>query len=514
MQYKNTVLTNTTIASFMAFLDSNIVVISLPTIIRTLPGTTAFDGLWLVMGYSIVSATFLLALGRLADIVGRVKLYNSGFALFTVASGLCSLAPNGETLVIFRMIQGLGGALIFANNNAIITDAFPPTERGRAIGVNQVTGIAGSVIALVLGGILTSTLGWRSIFWINLAPGAFATVWAYKRLHEVEKPKSRERIDKLGNLLFGPGLALFLYGSTFGALTGWSALDIAFMVAGMVMILGFVKAETASHHPMMDLSLFRIRAFAAGAFSNLLSAVARGGLSLVLVIYFQGALLLNAFQSGVDLIPFSLAFVSAGPLSGALSDRMGQKPFIVAGLATGTVALLIFAFIPLSAPYYLLVIPMVLAGLGGGMFAAPNVASIMNSVPPLRRGISSGMSSLLFNVGALLSLSMSFIIMATSISRPVLEAIFAGLPVAGGLNLQLYSGAMHRVFGAMALVNGVALVPTFIRETKAQRKTEVVHSNPMADGHAPVDYTDPSKDGRARAKSAPRIRLPRYSGDN
>ena len=178
MEYKYVVLTNTTIGVFMAVLDSNIVLISLPTIIRDLPATTTFDGLWVIMGYTLITATLLLTFGRLSDLFGRVRLYNIGFAIFTLGSGLCSISPNGISLVLFRLVQGTGGALVFANNAAILTDAFPVTERGRAIGINQIAGTAGSVLGLVAGGVLTAYLGWRSIFWINLPVGVFGTAWA------------------------------------------------------------------------------------------------------------------------------------------------------------------------------------------------------------------------------------------------------------------------------------------------------------------------------------------------
>ncbi|MEM3670780.1 MAG: MFS transporter [Thermoprotei archaeon] len=471
MQYKNTVLTNTTVAAFMAFLDSNIVVISLPTIVRELPGTTAFDAVWLIMGYSLVSATVLLTLGRLGDIFGRVKLYNAGFAVFTIGSGLCSISWNGGVLVLFRMIQGLGGAMIFANNNAILTDAFPIEERGRAIGTNQVVGIAGSVIALVAGGILTSTLGWRSIFWINLPVGTFATLWAYAKLHEV-KTVSKESIDYVGNLLFAPGLGLVLFSSTIGALQGFGLQYVSLLVLGLLLIAGFVYIELHVAHPMVDMRLFRIREFASGAAANLLNSIARGGLSLVLVIYLQGALFLSALQSGLDLVPFSLAFVSSGPLSGFLSDKYGSRPFVTAGIVIGSAALLWFALLPAGAPYTEIVAPMILAGFGGGVFAAPNLASIMNAVPSARRGVASGMSSLLFNVGLLLSITMSFIIMAVSIPRTYLELIFAGLPAPSGLNLQLFGRAMHETFIAMAVVNAFAVVPVLVRWTSKRTLPE------------------------------------------
>lgn len=463
MQYKYAVLTNTTLASFMAFLDSNIVVISLPTIVRSLPHTGPFDAVWLIMGYSIVSATTLLTLGRLGDIMGRVRLYNAGFALFTVGSGLCSVAWDGASLVVFRMIQGLGGALIFANNNAIITDAFPVSERGKAIGTNQVVGIAGSVIALVAGGVLTSTLGWRSIFWVNLPFGGFATLWAYRRLHEVSTPQRHERIDFVGNMLFGPGLGLLLLGATLGALDGYTSVTLAYVVLGSAMLCAFLAVESKVAYPMIDLKLFRIKQFAGGAISNLLNAIARGGLSLILVIYLQGALLLSSLQSGIDLIPFSLAFVSSGPISGALSDKYGQRLFVTAGVVIGSAALLWFALIKPGSPYTEMLPPMILSGLGGGMFAAPNLTSIMNSVPAIRRGVASGMTSLLFNVGLLLSISLSFIIMAVTIPRQALKLIFAGLPLQGGLNVQLFGHAMHQAFTVMAVVNTLAIIPVLLR---------------------------------------------------
>jgi EmrB/QacA subfamily drug resistance transporter len=463
LQYKYIVLTNTTIAAFMAFLDSNIVVISLPVIARELPGTTAFDAVWFIMGYSIITATFLLTLGRIADIFGRVRLYKLGFAVFTIGSGLCSISWNGPSLVAFRMVQGLGGALIFANNNAILTDAFPVTERGRAIGTNQVVGIAGSVIALVAGGLLTSTLGWRSIFWINLPVGGFATLWAHKRLRELSHPQRQERMDYMGNMLFGPGLGLFLFGSTLGAFEGYDFLHISLAVAGLILIAAFLYVETGAVNPMLDLKLFRIVEFSGGAFSNLLTAVSRGGLSLILVLYLQGALLLSPLRAGIELVPFSLAFVTAGPLSGLLSDRYGPKIFVTSGILVGSVGLLLFALLPEAASYPELVTAMVLSGLGGGMFAAPNLASIMNSVPAVRRGVASGMSSLLFNVGSLLSISLTFILMAYSVPRPVLDAIFSGVAVGGNINLPEFSHAMKMVFFVLALLNTLALIPTALR---------------------------------------------------
>jgi EmrB/QacA subfamily drug resistance transporter len=466
LQYKYTVLTNTTVGSFMSQLDANIVLISLPTIIRELPGTTTFDGLWVIMGYLLVTATLLLTFGRLADIFGRVKLYNLGFAIFTVGSGLCSIAPNGSSLVIFRLIQGTGGALIFSNNAAILTDAFPPTERGRAIGINLVLGVSGSVIGLVAGGVLSDTLGWRSIFWINLPVGVFATVWAYDKLKELGTVQ-RERLDPLGNGLFAAGLSVFLLGLTLGAIAGYTAVEIGMMVLGAVMIAGFVYTELKVRSPMMDLALFKIRAFSAGMVSNLFASISRGAVLLVLVFYFQGPLLLDAVTAGILLIPFSVAFVSVGPLSGYLSDKYGARAFSTGGLIVSAVAFAWFSTLPANVPYSIFVLPMILAGIGGGMFVAPNVSSIMNATPVTRRGVASGMASTMVTSGFLLSLGVAFAIIAGSMPLSTVQAIFAGLPIASNaLNVDLFMDAMHKIFLMVAAISLIAAVPSSMRGPK------------------------------------------------
>lgn len=466
MQYKYTVLTNTTVGSFMSQLDSNIVLISLPTIIRELPGTTTFDGLWVIMGYMLVTATLLLTFGRLADIYGRVRLYNLGFAVFTVGSGLCSIAPNGSSLVIFRLIQGTGGALIFSNNAAILTDAFPPTERGRAIGINLVMGVSGSVIGLVAGGVLADTLGWRSIFWINLPVGIFATAWAYARLKELGTVQ-RERLDPLGNALFAGGLSVFLLGLTLGAIAGYTVIEIGMIVLGAVMLASFVYVELKVQSPMMDMTLFKIRAFTAGMLSNLLASISRGAVLLVLVFYLQGALLLDAVSAGILLIPFSVAFVSVGPLSGYLSDKYGARGFSTGGLVVSAIAFAWFSTLPADVPYNIFVLPMILAGIGGGMFVAPNVSSIMNASPVARRGIASGMSSTMVTSGFLLSLGVAFAILAGSMPLSTLQAIFAGLPVAANaLNVDLFMDAMRKIFLMVAAISLIAAIPSSMRGPK------------------------------------------------
>src|SRR3989475_91921 len=459
MQYKYVVLTNTTIGTFMALLDSNIVLISLPPTIRHVPGTTTIEGIWISVGSVLVTAGLLMTIGRLADLYGRVRLYNLGFAVFTIGSGLCSLSPNGQSLVLFRLVQGIGAGLLVPNGAAIVTDAFPVAERGRARGLNQVAGTGGALIGLVAGGVLTAYLGWQSIFWINVPVGVFATVWAYTRLKELGRHPGRENLDPAGNLLFAGGLSLALLGVTLGAISGWATIDLIMLFAGVACLVAFVPIERVVPSPMMDLALFRNGVFSAGVLSNLLASTARGAVGLVLVFYFQGALGLDALTAGVLLIPFSLAFVSIGPISGYLSDKYGPRGFTTAGLLISGASYVWFATLPYRASYSILVLPMILAGIGGGLFIAPNVASIMNSVPVVRRGVAAGMSSTLFNVGFLTSLGLSFAIMASRMPLPVMQAIFAGLPVPQGqLEIGAFMEAFHQIFYVIAAISLIGAI--------------------------------------------------------
>ena len=478
MQYKFVVLTNTTIGAFMAILDANIVLIALPTITADLHASP-FEAVWIIMGYILVNASLLLSFGRLSDMFGRVRLYNSGFALFTVGSALCSVAPNGISLVLFRLVQGTGSAFIFSNAAALLTDVFPPTERGRALGLNQVAGTFGSVSGLALGGILAgSILGWRSIFWINIPFGPFATLWAYFRLKETAEPRRGEKLDPVGNVLFAAGLSISLVGLMLGAFLGWSIAYVGAIMAGVLCMGAFALFETRVKFPMMDLSLFRIRAFAAGMLSNLLASVARGGFSLILVFYFQGVLLLKAFTAGLMLIPFSVAFVTFGPLSGYLSDRFGSRGFATTGLLTVAVALFWLGLFPFG-DYSHMVVPMIIAGIGGGMFVAPNVASIMNATPAARRGVASGMSSTLINTGFLLSLGIAFAVMAASVPTAVLQEIFSGSAVAiSPAVLNSFVGSLHGLFLLMGFVSLFAAVPAFMAKKPGAKYVVAAETEP------------------------------------
>ena len=308
-------------------------------------------------------------------------------------------------------------------------------------------------------------MGWQSIFWINLPIGAFATFWAYKKLKELGTVK-HERIDLPGNLLFAGGLSIFLVGLTLGALSGYTLLDLVMMVTGLVALASFGYVELKTPTPLMDLKLFKIRPFTAGILSNFLASISRSGISLVLTIFFQGALLYDALTAGILLIPFAVAFVTIGPLSGFLSDKYGARGFTTGGLLISAAALFGFAVVPGDASYPTLASLMIVSGAGGGMFVAPNISSIMNATPVTRRGVASGMSATLVTTGALLSLAMVFVVLATSIPLNVLQAVFAGENPGGASNFALFVNPMHTTFLIMGITSLVAVVPSALRGQK------------------------------------------------
>jgi EmrB/QacA subfamily drug resistance transporter len=468
VQYKWLVLSNTTVATLMSAIDGNIVLISLPTIGRELPGTNATLLLWILLGYSLLTAVVLLNFGRLSDMFGRVRLYVLGFAVFTAGSFLCGFSQTGLELVVFRLVQAVGAGFLFSNSAAIITDAFPPNERGRALGVNQVSIVVGAVSGLVLGGIITSTIGWRWIFFVNVPIGLIATVRARLDLRELARPESRPHIDWVGNLAFAAGLTLFLLGLTLGALGQLAASEaIAACLVGVGLLGLFLFAETREGSPMLDLSLFRNRRFTTSAFAMLLNALARGAFTFILVFYLQGPpRFLDPFTAGLYLIPTSASLATLGPVSGWLSDHYGPRPFLVAGLVTSALGFLWLATIGPSDSFLQLTPPLILVGAGMGLFASPNRASMMTAVPPTRRGVASGIGATFLNTGATISLGLTLIIMRSVLPVSAIQAIFLGtahpgtpFPAAGG-----FLDAIHLIFIASAALLLVALVPWARRE--------------------------------------------------
>jgi MFS family permease len=449
-RYKWVALSNTTLGVFMASLDSSIVLISLPAIFRGIrldplqPGNVGYL-LWMLMGYLVVTAVLVVTFGRLGDMFGRVRMYNAGFAVFSVASLALSLCPwygssGAMWLIGFRIVQGVGGALLMANSAAILTDAFPATQRGFAIGVSVIAGMAGAFIGLIVGGLLAD-VDWRAVFWINVPIGLFGTVWAYLKLREIGIQK-RSRIDWWGNLTFGVGLVLVLIGLTYGLLPhgghnmGWTGPWVLLeLIGGGAFLVLFGWIETRVADPMFQLHLFGIRAFSMGNVAGLLSSIGRGGMQFVLIIWLQGIWLpLHGYSfertplwAGIYMLPLTGGFLLAGPVAGWLSDRYGARPFATGGMVIAAASFGLLCFLPANFAFVLFALLLLLNGIGMGMFAAPNMTGIMNSVPADARGVASGMRSTFQNSGMVLSVGVFFSLMIVGLASTLPSSMSSAL---------------------------------------------------------------------------------------
>jgi EmrB/QacA subfamily drug resistance transporter len=469
MNYKWITLSNTTIGTLMASLDRNIVLIALPTIALDLH-TSFFTLVWIVLVYWLVTASVLLNFGRLSDMFGRVKLYNMGFALFTLGSGLCSISQTGEQLILFRIIQALGAAFLFSNSAAIITDTFAENERAKALGLNQTSIVVGSVIGLVLGGFLTSYLGWRSIFWVNLPIGIFATIWSYAKLRELGVIR-KEKIDWLGNTTFAGGLSMILLGITLATFKIINPYEIFLsIIGGLSLLVLFIIIEKKVSRPMFDLSLFKIRLFTGGNIAIFLNALARGAFTLIMSFYLQGpSMKLNSLDAGIYLIPVSIALAVFAPVSGWLYDKYKLRFFTSTGLLVSALGFFILTRIGITTSFYEVVMPLVMIGAGMGIFASPNRASIMTSVPSSRRGVSAGISTTFVMVGNSFSIGLVFLIMTNIIPLHTVEQLFSGsfqpsssVPISNPI-VNKFISSIHFVFFVSAIMMLASIIPSVIR---------------------------------------------------
>jgi MFS family permease len=443
-------LSNTTLAVFMSLLDGSIVIISLPAIFRGIhldplaPGNVSYL-LWMIVGYLLVQAVFVVTLGRLGDMYGRVRIYNLGFVVFTAASLLLSFDPftgahGAEWLIGWRLFQALGGSMLTANSAAILTDAFPANQRGLALGINQIAALAGQFVGLVAGGLL-AIIDWRAVFWVNVPVGIFGTIWAYRNLREVGA-HHRGRIDWWGNLTFAVGLSAILVAITaairpYGTQPmGWtSPMTLGLLGVGTLLLVAFVVIESNIAEPMFALWLFRIRTFTAGSIAALCSSIARGGLQFMLVIWLQGIWLplhgynytVTPLWAGIFMLPLSAGFLIAGPISGVLSDRFGARLFATTGMLVFGASFIGLMLLPVNFAYWSFASLIALNGIGVGMFGAPNTSSIMGSVPPEQRGVASGMRSTFQNSGNLLSIGVFFSLMIAGLASRLPTTLAAGL---------------------------------------------------------------------------------------
>ncbi len=451
IDYKWIALSNTTLGILMAAINGTSLIIALPAVFRGIhvnplaPGATGLL-LWVLLGFNVATTILLVAFGRVSDSYGRVKLYNLGFAVFTVGSILLSITPGvgvaGEwQLIIFRFIQGIGGAFLFANSAAILTDAFPSNERGFALGLNQIAGIGGAVIGIVIGGLL-ATVSWRAVFLINVPFGLLGTVWAYMALRESAGKRPPLSMDWAGNITFAAGLLGLLLGLTYSIqpyhhyAVGWrSPFVLVSLIAGVALLVAFVIIENYAKDPMFNLNLFRNQAFSAGNIASLLGAVARGGLSFMIIIWLQGIWLPihgvsftnTPLQAGIDTLPEMVGFLLAGPISGRLSDRFGARWFGFAGMVVAALGFFLLNTLPAIFPYWSFAFYLFLIGVGMGLFASPNSAAIMNSVAARYRGVASGMRATFMNAGQMLSMGVFFTIVISVLTTKLPSSLYRGL---------------------------------------------------------------------------------------
>jgi EmrB/QacA subfamily drug resistance transporter len=474
LNYKWITLSNTTIGTLMASVDRNIVIIALPTISSELH-TSLLTLVWIALGYWVVTASVLLNFGRLADMFGRVKLYNTGFVLFTTGSALCSISHTGEQLIVFRVIQALGAAFLFSNSAAILTDAFPENERGRALGLNQVAIVVGSVVGLTFGGFLTSYLGWRSIFWINIPIGVFATLWSYTKLRELGTIR-KEKLDWPGNATLAGGLLLLLIGITFSAFQIMDLFAISlFVMAGSALLILFYFIEKSVPKPMFDLSLFRIKLFTGGNVAIFLNALARGAFTLVMAFYLQGpSMKLSPLNAGIYLIPVSLALATFAPISGWLYDKYKLQIFTPVGLLISAAGFLILTRISATTSFDGSILPLVLVGAGMGIFASPNRATIMSSVPSYRRGVAAGVSTTLVMAGSAFSIGLVFLIFTQIMPLYAAQNIFSGSFAASNITtmaINKFMNSLHFIFFISAILMVVSIIPS-VMKWNVKKKSE------------------------------------------
>jgi len=454
LDYKWVALSNTTLGMLVATINSSILLIALPDIFRGIgidplaPGNTSYL-LWLILGFMVVMAVLLVSLGRLGDIYGRVRMFNLGFAVFTLFSILLSVtwlhgSSGAIWLILMRVGQGVGASLLFANSSAILTDAFPAHQRGLAMGVNSIAAIAGSFLGLVLGGVL-APLSWRLIFLVSVPIGVVATFWSYHSLRELGIRRAA-RIDWWGNATFALGLVGVMIGITYGIQPygghdmGWtSPFVLSTLFGGLALLVVFCIVELHVDDPMFHLDLFRIRAFAAGNVAALLSAMGRGGLQFILIIWLQGIWLpqhgydfsRTPLWAGIYMLPLIGGFLVAGPASGWLSDRFGARPFATGGMVLAAASFLLLIVLPVDFSYAWFALILVLNGIGMGLFASPNSAGVMNSLPPTQRGAGAGMLATFMNSASVLSIGVFFTLMIVGLAASLPHTMQTGLAAHG-----------------------------------------------------------------------------------
>jgi EmrB/QacA subfamily drug resistance transporter len=461
--YRWWVLAVTSIGALMASLTSGTLIIALPDILRDLH-TDIFSLLWIVVGYTLVATVLVLNAGRVADMVGRSRSYTLGFVIFTVASILCALAPDATQLIAWRLVQGVGGALLMANATALVTDAFPRPELGKALGINAMVIGAGAILGPILGGWLTS-FGWRTIFWFNVPIGIAGILAAGLILVDQVAHDRRVEIDWWGSLLYFVGLMGLMMALAFGGVYGWTtwwviAGFVAFIVASPILLW----VEAHHHAPLLDLTLFRDRLFLMGNVTGFLNSIARNGVLFLLVFYLQGARGENPVTAGIMLAPLAIGLIVLSPISGVLADRYGSRGLATAGMVITGLGLLGLMTIDVATPYWQLAFWQLVVGAGSGIFNSPNTSAVMGVVPPNKRGVGAGTRMMLMQSGFVVSIALAIGLVSASMDPTVLLAVFSGTQIGGhGISSGPFINALHLAFLAGVVASALGAVASLMR---------------------------------------------------
>lgn len=469
-EYKWIVLSVTTIGALMAAIDGNIVVLALPDMMVSLHADLV-QMIWVIMGYILISTVILLTLGRVADMLGRVRMYNWGFVIFTVGSVLCGISQNAIQLILARTIQGAGGAMMVVNSVALLTEAFPTNERGRALGINGITFSVGGVLGPVLGGLILSAANWRWIFFINVPIGILGTVWGYRALHELSPRVKGERFDAVGAGAFSLGLLALLAALTLGIQAGWTSAPILFLFGlFFAMLLLFVWQERRVSNPVLDFSLFRNRVYSFSTLAAMMQSLAMFAVSFLIVFYLQAVRGYDPLRAALLLIPMPLVMVVIGPLSGILADRIGARILATVGVLIQGVALFWFILLTTDTAYVSIALALSLMGLGGGMFFSPNSSAAMNAAPRYRLGIASAALATLRQTGMVTSLALAMAVAAASLPREDMMKLFVGTNITlGSTSMRAFVVGMHGAFMVSLVLSLVAAVFSFVRGREDRR---------------------------------------------
>ena len=458
-------MTVTTIGVLMVGIDTRIVIVGLPQVASQLQAD-AEQAIWITQSYVLANTVLLLLIGRLGDIFGRVRIYTIGFGIFTIGSALTSLGFDPISVIIFRAVQGVGAALVFTNSIAILTDAAPRKELGFFLGINQIAFRSGAILGLTLSGLILSFFDWRALFYINIPIGVFGTYWARRQLRETVAVDHDAKIDWLGFALFTTFLLCLMIGLTLGAYSPsqFNTLYVLLFVGFIFLALFIVRSRRVTH-PLVELSMFKIRNVTGGIFAMFFNIITWTAVLLLLSLQFQLVLNMTPLEAGIRILPFEFAFFAVGPLSGRLSDRFNRMPFILSGLTLSTVALFLFSTTNQNTPYLILSVYMIILGVGTGLFIAPNLRSIMGSVPPQRRGIGSALFTLFVNLGLTVSLNFAILIMSLTAPYEVITRIIsainpASIPVAERL---LFVESLRNTYLAFGVINALAIVPSLLQ---------------------------------------------------